>query len=83
MTSAAGRTCVPFVDKSRLEAVSTIPAEIRLAPGKQLLLDAVPGIPDWVSDRPKQGFTFPYESWVPMSGEITLQRSRGRAQRSL
>ena len=55
---------VPLVDKSLLDAVSTIPAKIRLAPGKQLLLDAVPEIPEWVRNRPKQGFTFPFETWV-------------------
>lgn len=55
---------VPLVDKALLDVVSTIPAEIRLAPGKQLLLDAVPEIPEWVRNRPKQGFTFPFETWV-------------------
>ena len=55
---------VPLVDKALLDAVSTIPAKVRLAPGKQLLLDAVPEIPEWVRNRPKQGFTFPFETWV-------------------
>ncbi len=55
---------VPLVDKALFDAVSTIPAKIRLAPGKQLLLDAVPEIPEWVRNRPKQGLTFPFETWV-------------------
>lgn len=55
---------VPFVDRTLVEAVARIPATIRLAPGKQLLLDAVPEIPEWVRNRPKQGFTFPFGDWI-------------------
>jgi asparagine synthase (glutamine-hydrolysing) len=58
---------VPFVDSRFVEAIQKIPAALRLARGKQLLLDAVPEIPEWVRERPKQGFTFPFKDWI--SGE--------------
>ncbi len=55
---------VPLVDRKLMEAVAGIPAGIRLAVGKRLLVDAVPEIPEWIRNRPKQGFTFPFEEWV-------------------
>ena len=55
---------VPLVDSGLFSAVSAIPASLRLRPGKRLLLDAVPEIPDWIRDRPKGGFLFPYEKWL-------------------
>ncbi len=55
---------VPFVDRKLLETVATIPAQIRLAAGKRLLLDAIPEIPEWVRNRPKQGFAFPFQEWI-------------------
>jgi asparagine synthase (glutamine-hydrolysing) len=55
---------VPFVDRALLDAIATIPSELRLAPGKQLLTQAVPEIPEWVVNRPKQGFVFPFETWL-------------------
>lgn len=55
---------VPFVDQKLIETVERIPARLRLAPGKQILLDAMPEIPKWVRDRPKQGFAFPFEEWI-------------------
>lgn len=58
---------VPFVDSRLVEAIQRIPAALRLAKGKQMLLDAVPEIPQWVRERPKQGFTFPFKDWI--SGE--------------
>lgn len=54
---------VPFVDKVLIERLSTIPADLRLLPGKRLLLDAIPEIPSWVIERPKQGFRFPFDEW--------------------
>lgn len=54
---------VPFVDSCLIEAVQQIPAQQRLA-GKRLLIDAVPEIPEWVKNRPKQGFAFPFKDWV-------------------
>jgi asparagine synthase (glutamine-hydrolysing) len=55
---------VPLVDSALFDVVSRIPARLRLRPGKQLLLDAVPEIPDWIRTRPKSGFLFPYEDWL-------------------
>jgi asparagine synthase (glutamine-hydrolysing) len=55
---------VPLVDRELFEVIVRIPAAIRLRPGKQLLLDAVPEIPAWVRGRAKRGFLFPYESWL-------------------
>jgi asparagine synthase (glutamine-hydrolysing) len=58
---------VPLVDRVLLEAIASIPSSIRLAPGKQLLIQAVPELPSWVVNRPKWGFSFPFEKW--MAGE--------------
>ncbi len=55
---------VPFVDSRLYDVVNQIPAAIRYAPGKRLLLDAVPEIPDWVANQPKKGFRFPFETWM-------------------
>ncbi len=55
---------VPFVDSDVMNAVGRIPSAIRLRKGKQLLLDAVPEIPEWVANCPKRGFAFPFESWI-------------------
>jgi asparagine synthase (glutamine-hydrolysing) len=54
---------VPFVDHVLIDTLSTIPSEQRLEFGKQLLIKAVPEIPDWVVNRPKQGFRFPFDKW--------------------
>jgi len=54
---------VPLVDQVLVEALASISSKIRLAPGKQLLVQAVPELPSWVVNRPKQGFTFPFEQW--------------------
>ena len=54
---------VPFVDRQLIESIAAIPSQCRLAYGKQLLTQAVPEIPAWVINRPKQGFHFPFEQW--------------------
>jgi asparagine synthase (glutamine-hydrolysing) len=54
----------PLVDRVLLEAVAPIPSQIRLAAGKQLLIQSVPELPDWVVNRTKQGFSFPFEEWM-------------------
>ena len=63
---------VPFLDTELFSTVSGIPAATRLAPGKALLLDAVPEIPEWVARRPKRGFLFPMQQWLDgaWSGEF-------------
>ncbi|MBR8835819.1 MAG: asparagine synthase (glutamine-hydrolyzing) [Stigonema ocellatum SAG 48.90 = DSM 106950] len=55
---------VPLVDRNLLEAVASIPSHIRLALGKQLLITSVPELPQWVVNRPKQGFSFPFDQWI-------------------
>ena len=54
---------VPFVDRPLVEAISQIPPDLRLRQGKQLLIDAVPELPAWLLNRPKQGFQFPFDEW--------------------
>jgi len=54
---------VPFIDKVFIDQINTIPSNIRLRLGKKLLIDAVPEIPKWVLNRPKQGFRFPFDEW--------------------
>lgn len=65
---------VPFADRKLIETVATIPAAWRLASGKQMLLDAVPEIPEWVRNRPKQGFTFPFKDWVTTQWRDVFER---------
>ncbi|MDQ3244235.1 MAG: asparagine synthase C-terminal domain-containing protein, partial [Gemmatimonadota bacterium] len=55
---------VPFVDARLFGALSNIPAPVRLRPGKKLLIEAVPEIPEWVRRQPKRGFRFPFEEWM-------------------
>ncbi len=55
---------VPFVDQALLEAVAPIPSNIRLQEGKKLLTQAITEIPDWVVNKPKKGFSFPFENWM-------------------
>lgn len=54
---------LPLVD-ARLQAqVAPIAANTRLA-GKTLLRDCVPELPAWFTERPKQGFRFPFQLWL-------------------
>lgn len=55
---------VPFVDKQLFSSLSAVPSSLRLRPGKRLLLDAVPEVPEWVARQPKRGFVFPYQRWM-------------------
>lgn len=59
---------VPLVDKTLLETVTSIPSNIRLAAGKGILIQEIPELPDWVINRKKQGFSFPFDKWI--SGEL-------------
>lgn len=59
---------VPLVDARLFAALSAIPAAVRLRQGKQLLLEAVPEIPEWVRTQLKRGFRFPFQAW--MQGEF-------------
>ena len=64
---------VPFVDGRLFEVLRSIPADVRLRPEKRLLLDAVPEIPEWVRNRPKQGFRFPFAEWASSSFGTALR----------
>lgn len=55
---------VPYVDRKLVDQVAQLPARQRVVPGKQLLLDAVPEIPEWIAHRPKRGFAFPFDQWI-------------------
>lgn len=68
---------VPFVDSELMRTVAQIPAALRLESGKRLLLDAVPEIPDWVANRPKRGFAFPFEKWIHSFWGTEFQRIQG------
>lgn len=62
---------VPFLDHRLVEYVVALPARLRLAGErpKSLLLDAVGDeLPREVWDRPKMGFTFPFEPWLREHG---------------
>jgi asparagine synthase (glutamine-hydrolysing) len=55
---------VPLVDQGLVEAISSIPSTMRLAQGKQLLIQAIPELPNWLLNRPKRGFFFPFQQWI-------------------
>lgn len=55
---------VPFVDRGLFERLALVPAHLRLQRGKQMLLDAVPEVPEWIWNQPKRGFVFPFEKWL-------------------
>jgi asparagine synthase (glutamine-hydrolysing) len=54
----------PFLDVRLVDALSRIPAAERLAAGKQLLLQAVPDLPDGIAYGPKRCFQFPFQDWL-------------------
>lgn len=62
--AAALELRLPFVDARLQNALAPIPASLRLAPGKGLLQQAVPELPEWFRQRPKQGFRFPFQLWL-------------------
>lgn len=75
----------PFFDYKLVEFVMAVPDELKRGNyPKQLLVDSLaPMIPDEVVFRKKQGFTFPWESW--MKNELKAFCSyhiRGLANRS-
>ena len=70
---------VPFLDHKLFEAMARIPACQRLRPDKQLLVQAVPEIPSWVTSRPKRGFIFPMQHWFENEWAGELTRFNGSA----
>lgn len=65
---------VPFLDHVLVEYLSSLPAKIKLAGinQKQLLIDAVPDLPKAIYERPKMGFTFPFQKWLSASSPRVL-----------
>ena len=70
---------VPLVDRALFERLSRIPSAQRLRSGKQMLLEAVPEIPEWVSGAPKRGFVFPFEKWLKEQWGESFARATARA----
>ncbi len=65
---------VPFLDKDLMEYVNNLPASIKFseAKKKQLLVDAyINELPEKIWNRPKQGFTFPFENWFKTMAVFT------------
>lgn len=57
---------VPFLDKDLMEYVNTVSPKIKFNKQKikTLLVDAyIKELPKLIWNRPKQGFTFPFENW--------------------
>jgi asparagine synthase (glutamine-hydrolysing) len=65
MAMAAGLELrLPLVDATLESRLGLLSADLRLQAGKELLRLAVPELPDWFTDRPKQGFRFPFQLWL-------------------
>lgn len=65
-------TRVPFLDHPLAEYVAALPTELKLRGPrpKALLVDAMGSqFPRAVWDRPKQGFTFPFATWLRRQSE--------------
>ncbi|MGV3660334.1 MAG: asparagine synthase (glutamine-hydrolyzing) [Prosthecobacter sp.] len=69
---------VPLVDRVLFERVARIPASLRLRAGKQMLLEAVPEIPEWVAGATKRGFAFPFEKWLGQGWGDAFARATAR-----
>ena len=72
---------VPFLDSELFATMSRVRACQRLQPGKRLLTEAVPEIPEWVATRPKRGFVFPMHQWFEhdWAGEFgNISQSKAR-----
>lgn len=55
---------MPLVDRVLFEHIAKLPAHFRLRSGKQMLLEAVPEVPEWIRNQSKRGFVFPFEKWL-------------------
>jgi asparagine synthase (glutamine-hydrolysing) len=66
---------VPMVDAQLLEELRAVPSKIRFQSRKNMLLKAVPEIPEWVTSQVKKGFSFPFEKWMQMSFGQVLKDS--------
>jgi asparagine synthase (glutamine-hydrolysing) len=66
---------VPFVDLELLSALNSIPANVRYRSHKNLLLDSVPELPEWLRQNRKKGFAFPFEEWMRLGFGDMLQEA--------
>jgi asparagine synthase (glutamine-hydrolysing) len=55
---------VPLVDRDLFQSLRRVAPEIRFRPGKRLILEAVPEIPEAIARAPKRGFRFPFQKWL-------------------
>jgi asparagine synthase (glutamine-hydrolysing) len=59
---------VPFLDQDVVKLANSLPANIlfdRTKPAKHLLINAFDQLlPNEIWDRPKMGFTFPFQEWI-------------------
>lgn len=55
---------VPFLDAALWNQAARLPPGLRYAPGKRLLARALPDLPREVFDRPKRGFSLPWDAWL-------------------
>ena len=57
---------VPFMDHQLIEYVLALPDQIKYpSTPKKLLVDSLPDLlPDYIVNRPKMGFVFPWEQWL-------------------
>ncbi|MCC7330883.1 MAG: asparagine synthase (glutamine-hydrolyzing) [Gammaproteobacteria bacterium] len=73
---------VPFLDQELMALVYRIDGHLKFSDPlpKRLLIDAAgPELPEEVWNRPKQGFTFPFEQWMKDS-PITAPRDSHEAE---
>lgn len=71
---------VPFLDKDLMQFIDAVdPAIVYSDPGtKKLLIDTFKGVlPQEIYNRPKKGFTFPFQQWLKGSGYTEQLRSSG------
>ncbi len=59
---------LPFVDAQLLRQLAPLPANVRLASGKQLLQAAVPELRQALPPEAKRGFAFPFGAWFDQMG---------------
>jgi asparagine synthase (glutamine-hydrolysing) len=66
---------VPFVDHHLAAAVwPALGDHPRLLEGKRLLRETLVNLPEGIADRPKRGFTLPFDTWMRGSlREVTLR----------
>jgi asparagine synthase (glutamine-hydrolysing) len=74
---------VPLVDTGLFSAVQGLPAAVRYQNGKKLFVSAVPEIPDYVWNHPKQGFTVPVDRWMRGPWRDLFADTRRRFQGAL